>query len=76
MAVWAFRTLRVIRPDIGIQLAATLAHCVLILARLVGFHKAETKLAAWGKVHRRRNSSALLPDCAARSDEAATVPSS
>jgi len=39
MAVWAFRTLRVIRPDIEIQLAATLAHCVLILARLVGFIK-------------------------------------
>ncbi|MBV8828561.1 MAG: hypothetical protein JO108_04980 [Acidobacteriaceae bacterium] len=48
-SVWAFLTLRAIRPNIGIQLAAAIAHCVLVVACLLGFLRQIPSSRSWAK---------------------------
>jgi hypothetical protein len=45
--VWAFLTGRVIRPDVGLQLAATVAHFVLIIACAAGFLRSKPGMKQW-----------------------------
>jgi hypothetical protein len=45
--VWAFLTGRVIRPDVGLQLAATVAHFVLIVACAAGFLRLKPNTKQW-----------------------------
>jgi hypothetical protein len=47
--IWAFVTGRVIRPDIGLQLAAAFAHCVLIAACLAGFLRRNPCRKEWAR---------------------------
>jgi hypothetical protein len=47
--VWAFLTGRVIRPDVGLQLAATVAHFVLIVACAAGFLRLKPSANEWVK---------------------------
>jgi len=47
--VWALMTLRAIRPDIGIQLAAAVARCVLVVACLFGFLRQTPSSRSWAK---------------------------
>jgi hypothetical protein len=46
-AVWAFVTLKEIRPDVGLQLGATVAHFLLIVACLVGFLRLKRSWKDW-----------------------------
>jgi hypothetical protein len=45
--VWAFLTGQVIRPDVGLQLAATVAHFVLIVACIAGFLRLKPSTKQW-----------------------------
>jgi hypothetical protein len=45
--VWAFLSGRVIRPDIALQLAATVAHFVLIIACAAGFLRSKPGRKQW-----------------------------
>jgi hypothetical protein len=47
--IWAFVTGKVIRPDVGLQLAAALAHCVLIVACLAGFLRRNPGRKDWAR---------------------------
>src|SRR6202034_685982 len=47
--VWAFLSGRVIRPDVGLQLAATVAHCVLIGACAAEFLLLKPSAIEWLK---------------------------
>jgi multisubunit Na+/H+ antiporter MnhB subunit len=42
-------TLKEIRPDVGLQLGATLAHVVLIVACLVGFLRPKPNWKDWAR---------------------------
>jgi hypothetical protein len=46
--VWAFLSGRAIRLDIGLQLAATIAHFLLIIACLAGFLRMKPNSKHWG----------------------------
>ncbi len=45
--IWAFLAGRIIRPDVALQLAATVAHFVLIIACAVGFLRLKPGAKQW-----------------------------
>ena len=45
--IWAFLTARLIRPDVALQLAAAVAHLVLITACAVGFWRLKPGAKQW-----------------------------